>query len=83
MELRAAGDQGRHGGDADVASHVARQVEDAGDLVVLRWRHAGVDDGVDGHEEEGQPDRLVDAQHHRRVEIHAGIDGVRHVVERN
>ena len=44
VELRAARDQRGDEGDADVAAHVARQVDDARDLVVLLGRDAGVDE---------------------------------------
>ena len=63
-------------------AHVARQVHDARDRVVLLGRDARVDERVDRHEEERHPHRLVHAQRHRRLEVDALVEVRRHVEER-
>ena len=82
VELRAPRDQRGHQRDADVPAHVAGEVHDAGDLVVLLRRDPVVDHRVDGHEQERDPGGLEDPHQHRGAEIDPGIERVRHVQER-
>ena len=62
MPHGAGGDLGVGDGDEDAAADVAREVDEAGDLVALLLGHAHISRGGDGDEAEGERHHLDDAQ---------------------
>ncbi len=70
MELLPASDQGGANGDTAAAPDVARQVDQARGIAGFCFRDEGKRHGVDGHEQERQPQAL----HHARADGVSEID---------
>ena len=62
MELRAPRNQRGDQGGSDTASHIAHEIDDSGDRVVLLRRNSDVSHQRDRHEQESQTNNLSDAQ---------------------